>query len=88
MSKLEEKLKELGYHEKGTIYYIKDYGNLELAINIENDIVLKDFSCVNVKEISIYDKEMVYTITNAIKQAYSQLKADLKELKKYEISNQ
>ena len=81
MTKLEEKLIELGYHEKGTIYYIKDYGNLELAINVENDIILKDFSCVNVKEISIYDKGMVHTMTNAIKQAYNILQNDLEVLK-------
>lgn len=84
MTKLEEKLIELGYEPKGDIFYVKDCGNLELAINVENNIILKDYSCLNVKEISIYDKEMLLTILNAIKRAYNQLQQDLVVLREYE----
>lgn len=85
MTKLEEKLIELGYEKREVFYhyngiyrtkYIKSVNNVAY---IEFNVYEK-YICYVKNEYAITDQSMI----DKIQQAYNEMQKDLEELKKYE----
>lgn len=83
MTKLEEKLKELGYRKLKTIHndfgkefndYINKYIYCDLYSEKINDFEVKPFADINDQ-----------SILNDLQQAFDEMQKDLEELRKYEI---
>ena len=81
MTKLEQKLLELGYEfyliDNGRVIYIKDYHKIRLTIVMSEKI----YGFINTYKIDRIDYQQ--DIDN-LQQAFNQLQNDLEVLKKYE----
>lgn len=92
MTKLEEKLVELGYQHKQTYksetYYIKKYNEANgiiISLYLENGIIQRDFCQVEMPDAYAFNSQQVIdTIYKIITQAFNQLQQDLEVLREYE----
>ena len=87
MSRLEEKLLDLGYEYYAIdLCYRKKYTNyFYLIIDVIDDEINELCSGIKMNEdLEIFDKHLLNIVIEVMEQAYNEMQKDLEELKKYE----
>lgn len=87
MTKLEEKLTDLGYeyYAFDECYRKKFTNHIYLIIDVIDDEINELCSGIKlIKDLDIWDKNLLNLVIEAEQQAFNQLQNDLEVLKKYE----